>query len=76
MPRRRFDQSKPFVTLGILLLLWLIAPTIGKRFTHIGFYELSAPLDVVTSYARDLQTYWSLRTRSRSGTGMRSPEVA
>ena len=66
MPSRRFDQSKPFLTLGVLLLLWLIAPSVGKRFARIGFYELQAPLDIAASYARDLQDYWSLRTRSRN----------
>lgn len=65
MPRR-FDQARPFLTLGVVLLAWLILPTIFKRVTRLGFYELQAPVDVAASYARDLQDYWSQRTRSKS----------
>lgn len=66
MPSRRFTQSKPFITLGLLILAWMIVPTVVKRFTRLGFYELQAPVDVAASYVRDLQDYWSLRTRSKN----------
>jgi rod shape-determining protein MreC len=66
VPSRRFDQIKPFVTLGVLLLAWLILPAIVKRFARASFYELQAPIEVSASYARELQDFWSLRSRSKS----------
>ncbi len=65
MPRR-FDQARPFFTLGIVLLAWLLIPTAVKRFARLGFYELQAPVDVAASYARDLQDFWSQKTRSKN----------
>jgi rod shape-determining protein MreC len=63
---RRFDQARPFVTLGLLVLAWLLIPTAVKRFTRLSFFELQAPMEVVPSYVRDLQDFWSLRTRSKT----------
>lgn len=63
---RRFDQARPFLTLGLVLLAWLILPTVVKRFARLSFYEFQAPLDVAASYARDLQDFWSRRTRSNA----------
>jgi rod shape-determining protein MreC len=66
VPSRRFDQIKPFATLGVLLLAWLILPTIVKRFARASFYELQAPIEVSASYARELQDFWALKTRSKN----------
>jgi rod shape-determining protein MreC len=66
VPPRRFDQARPFFTLGIVLLAWLLLPTVFKRFARLGFYELQAPVDVTASYARDLQDFWSQKTRSKN----------
>lgn len=66
MPSRRFDQARPFLTLGLVLLAWLVLPTILKRFARLSFYEFQAPLDVGASYARDLQDFWAQRTRSNA----------
>lgn len=63
---RRFDQARPFVTLGLLVLAWLLIPTAVKRFTRLSFFELQAPIEVMPSYVRDLQDFWSLRTRSKT----------
>lgn len=65
MPDRRFDQTKPFLTLGVLLAVWLILPTVLKRSTRDGLYELQAPVEVSASYLRELQDYWAMRTRSK-----------
>lgn len=62
----RFDQARPLLTLGIVLLVWLILPTTIKRATRLGFYELQAPVDVAASYARDLQDFWSQKTRTKN----------
>lgn len=63
---RRFDQTRPFLTLGIIIAVWLLVPTVFKRVTRAGFFELLAPMEVAPSYARDLQDFWSLRTRSKN----------
>lgn len=64
MPSNRFDQSRPFVTLGILVAVWLVLPTAIKTFTRASFFELTAPITVAADYARVLQEYWSLRMHS------------
>lgn len=61
---KRFDQAKPFVTLGVLLVAWLLVPTAVKTFTRASFFELTAPVTVTASRARDLQQYWALRGHS------------
>jgi rod shape-determining protein MreC len=65
VPPQRFDQAKPFVTLGIVLLAWLLIPTAVKRFARAGFFELQAPMETAASYVRDIQGYWALKTRSK-----------
>lgn len=62
----RFDQNRPFATLGILLLLWLILPVAAKRLMRASFFELTAPIEIVASHARDLQAFWALRTHSNT----------
>ncbi len=66
MPSRRLDQARPFFTLGLLVLAWLLIPAAIKSFTRASFFELTAPVTVSASYARDLQEYWSLRAHSKS----------
>lgn len=63
---QRFDQAKPFLTLGIVFLAWLLIPTALKRATRASFFELQAPLHVTASYLRDLQDFWALKTRSKN----------
>lgn len=64
MPLRRFDQAKPFVTLGLLLAAWLVVPVAIKSFVRASFFEFQAPLPLAASYVRDLQEFWGLRTHS------------
>lgn len=63
---QRFDQAKPFLTLGIVLIAWLLVPTALKRMTRAGFFELQAPFTTTASYLRDLQDFWALKTRSKN----------
>ena len=56
MPKR-FDQARPFLTLALVGLAWLLVPVVVKTFTRASFFELTAPLSVAPSYARDLQEY-------------------
>lgn len=65
MPFKRFDQAKPFVTLGILVGAWLIVPTAVKTFMRATFFELTAPVTLAASRVRDLQNFWSLRMHSK-----------
>ena len=66
MPQQRFDQAKPFLTLALVLAAWLVVPTAVKRFLRAGFFEMQAPVEATASYVRDLQDFWSLKTRSNN----------
>jgi len=63
---KRFDQAQPFITLGIIVLAWLIVPTAAKRLMRLSFFEFQAPLDSAAATTRDVQDFWSMRTRSRN----------
>lgn len=62
---RRFDQARPFLTLGVILLAWLLLPLGVKVFTRATFFEIQAPLTVADSFVRDLQDFWSNRLHSK-----------
>jgi len=62
----RLDQARPFFVLGIVLVAWLVLPFAAKRLARISLFEFQAPVDVAASRVRDLQDYWSLRTRPRN----------
>jgi rod shape-determining protein MreC len=62
---RRFDQARPFLTLGVILLVWLLLPLGVKVFTRATFFEIQAPLTVADSFVRDLQDFWSNRLHSK-----------
>ncbi len=66
MSSKRFDQAKPFVTLGIVALAWVLLPTAFKAFSRASFFELTAPVTLTASRVRDLQEYWGLRTHSKN----------
>lgn len=66
MPFKRLDQSKPFITLGIVVLGWILLPTAFKTFARASFFELTAPVTLTASRIRDLQDYWSLRLHSKN----------
>lgn len=63
---KRIDQARPFATLGLVVLVWLIMPVAIKSFTRATFFELTAPVEVTLSHARDLQGFWSLRAHSKN----------
>jgi len=66
VPPTRFDQAKPFLTLGLVFAAWLILPVAFKSFLRVSFFELQAPADLTASYVRDLQDFWSLRNHSKA----------
>ncbi|HZL47014.1 MAG TPA: rod shape-determining protein MreC [Opitutaceae bacterium] len=66
MSFKRFDQAKPFVTLGIIVLAWLLLPVAVKSFLRVTFSELQAPIEVTASYVRDLQEFWADRAHSKN----------
>lgn len=66
MPSKRLDQARPFFTFGIIVAAWLVLPVVIKTFTRASFFELTAPLPVAASYARDLQEFWALRLHSKA----------
>jgi rod shape-determining protein MreC len=50
----------------MVLAAWLVLPFFAKRILRLTFFEFQAPLDLTASYVRDLQEFWSLRSRSKS----------
>lgn len=62
---RRYDQARPFLILGIVLLAWIFLPLAAKVFTRASFFEIQAPLTVADSYVRDLQDFWANRMHSK-----------
>jgi rod shape-determining protein MreC len=66
VPFKRFDQARPFATLGLIVLAWLLLPTALKSFSRASFFELTAPVLQAASKARDLQEFWSLRAHSEN----------
>jgi rod shape-determining protein MreC len=57
-------RQRPFLILGVVVLAWVVLPVVVKRLARMSLFEFAAPADFAASYARDLQQYWSLRTRS------------
>lgn len=62
---KRFDQTRPFFILGVILLGWLLLPLVVKTVTRATFFAIQAPLTVADSYVQDLQTFWSNRLHSK-----------
>jgi rod shape-determining protein MreC len=66
VPNNRIDQARPFFTLAVVVVAWLVIPVALKTFSRASFFEFSAPLAVSASYGRDLQEFWSLRLHSNA----------
>jgi len=66
VPSNRFDQAKPFVLLGIVVLGWLLLPVVVKSILRVSFFELQAPVPAAASVVHDLQEYWSERAHTRN----------
>ncbi len=64
MSYRRFFTTRPFATLGLVVVVWLLVPVAVKTLARASFFELTAPITVAADYARGLQEYWSLRLHS------------
>lgn len=62
---KRFEHARPFFTLGVILLVWLLLPLAVKTLTRATFFAIQAPLVVSDSYVQDLQTFWSNRLHSK-----------
>ncbi len=64
MLRKRFFTSRPLVALlALLVVWWLLLPTLGS-FLKLTFFEFQAPLWTVPSYVKDLGEYWMLTKHS------------
>jgi rod shape-determining protein MreC len=62
---KRFDQARPFTTLGVVLLVWLLLPVAFKTFTRSAFFEIQAPITLADSYVDDLQNFWASELKSK-----------
>ena len=65
MPFKRFDQARPFATLLVIIVAWMLVPMALKRFARASFFELTAPVTVAADYARVLKEYWGLRLHTK-----------
>jgi len=72
----RFDQARPFLTLGLILLVWAFLPLVVKTFTRASFFELQAPLVVAESYVQDLQNYFANQLHSKEELRQAGRQVA
>ncbi len=63
---KRFDQARPFATLGLIVLGWLFLPLAFRSFTRVTFFEAQAPFAAASSYVRDLQEFWAMRVRPKN----------
>lgn len=66
MPFKRFDQNRPFLTLALVALVWVLLPTVVKSWGRASFFELTAPITLAVSRVRDLQDFWALRLRPKT----------
>ncbi|MSU23009.1 MAG: rod shape-determining protein MreC [Opitutus sp.] len=65
MPFRRLATARPFFTLGLVVVGWLVVPIAVKTFLRASFFELTAPVTIATSYAGGAQDVWALRLHSQ-----------
>ncbi len=65
MAKDRNHQYKPLITIGIVLVLWIVLPPIFKQFGQGFFYELQAPAWIAGSFSRDVQDFWTFRMKSK-----------
>jgi rod shape-determining protein MreC len=63
---KRLDQVRPFATLAVVAIAWLLLPVAVKTFTRATFFEFTAPINASAAYVRVLQEYWSLRLHTNS----------
>lgn len=63
---QRFDQARPFVVLAVALAVWLAAPVALRSFARMSFFEMTAPVAAISSYATDVQHFWELRLHSKT----------
>jgi len=61
---RFLRQLKPVAVLFVFLAAWWVTPLALKRASQSAFYEFQAPMIAAQGYAKDLQTFWALRTRT------------
>jgi len=73
---KRFDQTRPFVLLGIVLLVWLMLPVGVRRFTRSAFFEIQAPLAATQSYVQELQEFWATRLHTKDELYQKGHELA
>ena len=73
---KRYDQLRPFATLGVILLGWLFVPLVVKTFTRATFFAIQAPLAVADSYVQDLQTFWLTKLHTKEEMWQAGRQVA
>lgn len=62
----QWHNIRPIITLIAFLALWWLTPPLLKRFFQSTFYEFQAPALSLQSHMQDLQSYWGLRSQSKT----------
>ncbi len=65
MPFKRFDQARPFVTLLMVVVAWMLVPIAAKTFARATFFELTAPVTIAAERVRAIRDFWALRLHSK-----------
>ena len=63
--RKRFDTARPFFTLLLLVVAWMVIPTVVKTFARVSFFELTAPMTIAAERVRAIRDFWALRLHSK-----------
>ena len=63
---KRFDQARPFATLGVVLLVWLLLPVVFKTFARSTFFEIQAPITIADSFVADVQNFWATKLHTQA----------
>lgn len=57
---------RPFLVLGVLVVIWLLLPPVTSRLLRASMFGTLAPALKISSYTKDLQEFWTLRTESKT----------
>jgi len=53
------------VTLLVLVIAWMVIPTVVKTFARVSFFELTAPMTIAAERVRAIRDFWALRLHSK-----------
>jgi len=64
MERNRQGAKAAYVLLTIVMVLWVLSPSVVRRFNREAFTEFQAPALHLVGKGRDLARYWEFKSRN------------